>query len=197
MWVSGACDDAFTCHPVTEVATSTDSILNQFTGLQSIPTPMVFDSHGNMFEGKGNSVYQISTSTGAIIHTYTASGEISDVAGLAIDSHDNLFVSDDSNAKYNPTRHHHRLGSPYLYRLRILVIAEAIAFDPSGNLFVLDSGNSNVVEIATTTDTVTKTYTGSGAITAPQSIAFDSAGNLFVSDYDFTFLIPLLSMFIS
>jgi DNA-binding beta-propeller fold protein YncE len=53
------------------------------------------------------------------------------------------------------------LAAP-LFAHAALVGPVVVAFDPQGNLFVADQANGNVVEIATSTDVIIKTYTGSG-----------------------------------
>jgi sugar lactone lactonase YvrE len=58
-----------------------------------------------------------------------------------------------------------------------------IVFDPSGNVFVVDTGNNRIVEVSAQGVASVVTITGlSPSLSSPSAIATDTAGNLYIAD---------------
>ena len=132
------------------------------------PSAVAIDASGNVdvLDQATNTVRRISTSTGAL--TVLAGN----AAGLSGYSGDNGQAI---NAKLNQPA--------------------GMAFDPSGNLFIADTGNQRIRRVDASTGIITTVagtgnagYTGDGALAMaaqlshPAAVASDSQGNLFIAD---------------
>jgi sugar lactone lactonase YvrE len=130
----------------------------------------------NLFVGDGREfvIYEL-TPSGA--KSTFASG-LHNVAGLAFDSSNNLFVADnDGNIsgniyKFTPNGASSTFASG-------TTGANGLAFDTAGNLFVGNYGNGTIYKY--TPGGVPSTF-ATGLGNGPVGLAFDNAGNLFVSD---------------
>ena len=138
-----------------------------------------------------------------------AKANMSGPEGIAFD-HGNLWVADTDNSRIlefaqpfsNGEEASQVIGAPTFKSFNgnetqsTVTLPEAIAFDPSGNLWVADSGNSRVLEFATPFSNGENAsrligqysyfYGGPNATQTqlgyPDGLAFDSSGNLWVAD---------------
>ncbi|HEY9723321.1 MAG TPA: IPT/TIG domain-containing protein [Oscillatoriaceae cyanobacterium] len=180
------------------------------------------DSQGNVFVvDHGNNTIREITSTG-VVSTFAGNGtaghqdgsgttaEFSDPWGLAIDSNDNLYVTErgvaagttpvgnDDIRKITPQRVVSTLaggtegsangtGSAAQFNTPLGIVA-----DSQGNLYVSDNGNSLIRKV--TSAGVVSTFAGTGqtqpqdglgtagSVGYPTGLAMDASGNLFVED---------------
>ena len=182
------------------------------------PAGIALDSATNIYvSDSGNSTIRIVTLAGQVTTIagqagVTGSGnavgtnaQFFHPLGLAVDSATNLYVADSGNhlvRKITPAHAVSTLaGSPGVFGFvnatgpnALFYQPEAVAVDPSGNVYVADTGNAMIRKI--TSGGAVSTYAGSagtlGSTDAmgtnalfyqPDGIAIDGSGNLFVSDY--------------
>jgi hypothetical protein len=152
--------------------------ISALTGMTYPISALAFDSHGNLFVGDVFHVNEFAP--GAT--TPTASLDIGQNGGvaLAFDQSGDLYVIEDntsnhvyefSNGATTPTATLTGLDDP-----------DDLAFDPSGNLYVLNQGNDTVSEFAPRSTTPTATLSG---LIDPGGMAFDSHGDLYVTNDDY------------
>jgi len=144
-------------------------------------------------------------------NTVATSTELNLPNGVAFDSSGNLWVADQNNNRvleYKAPFSTHEAASLVIGQTSFTGGGTAttstglsgpadIAFDSGGNLWVVDMGNSRVLEYKTpfsTGETATLVigqpsftssdfaYTNSTALSYPTGLSFDSAGNLWVAD---------------
>lgn len=175
-----------------------------------IPGDVAFDSFGDM--------YILETSNGAVRKLFRSSNMIitfaqgfSGLKGIAIDSNNNVFVSNANNIyKINTSGRftvyagtNSSIGGPtYTYGAPVEGHASSvyfssitgIAFDSSGNLFVCDTGynmirkidsSGHVSNFAGNRNASTSTFIGgyrTNVQVSPSYCAFDSIGNMYVTE---------------
>jgi uncharacterized protein (TIGR03437 family) len=184
----------------------------------NLTTGVALDQLGNLYiaDGLNGRVREVSTS--GIINTVAGGGAppgtgdggmatsayLVNPQGVAVDSAGNLYIAD---AGANRVRKVSTGGiittvagngtQGFSGDASLAINAElsdptCIVVDGSGNLYILDSGNERIREVAT--NGIITTLAGGGGSTddgvpsyqawiAPSSIAVDSAGNLFISDF--------------
>ena len=137
------------------------------------------DASGNVyyttFNTNNNGVYKVAVGSG--IPTQLIGG-LSLGDGVAIDGAGNVFYTD-----YNAGTVNELLGgsgTPILIATE--PSPEGLAFDAQGNLYVVVSGNQNVVKLLAGSFAPSTTY-GTG-LAHPQSVAVDAAGNVYITDRD-------------
>jgi sugar lactone lactonase YvrE len=186
------------------------------------PWATVMDSSGNLYisDTGNNQVRRVDAKTGTIttivgtgIAGYSgdngpaSSAQISNPAGLAMDSAGNLYIADSGNSlvrmvaagtgiitTYAGNAHAYTLGdggpatSAYLYH------PTGIALDSAGNLYIATLAN-RIRKVTASTGIIT-TVAGNGMagywgdtgsatnaeLSSPEGIAVDSAGNLYIAD---------------
>jgi trimeric autotransporter adhesin len=183
---------------------------------------LTFDNDGNLFiaDPGNNRIRKLATGTG-LITTFAGNGtagyagdngpatnaELQAPCGEAIDSAGNLFIADSGNnvirkvtpagvittvAGNNTTGYS---GDNGLATSASLYTPTAVLVDSSGNLFIADSRNNRVREVAAATGVITTIagtgtsgYTGdngsatNATLNLPQSVVEDSIGNLYIAD---------------
>jgi hypothetical protein len=155
----------------------------------------VVDSHNfrvQIFDSSGNYISQIGTTGVSGTGNYLF-GSYS-MAGIAIDSSDNIFVADTKNnriQKYDSSR-------SYLSTIGTTGVSgtgdyefndpQGISIDPSGNLFVMDAYNHRVQQFDSsgtyllTIGTTGVTGTSNNQFYYASSVETDAIGSLYVSD---------------
>jgi uncharacterized protein YjiK len=179
-------------------------------GLNS-PTSVVKDSSGNYFVVENAScIIRKVTSTGSLsvfagainvcgtVNGTGASANFNYPTNIAIDSTNNLFVSDNSGhaiRKITPagvvTTLAGTAGVPYISASFAGPMATAI--DSTGNIFVADSENHTIRKISTTG--IVTTFAGTNGLTGnangvgtaasfnyPKALAIDGSNNIYVAD---------------
>jgi hypothetical protein len=147
------------------------------------PRDVAVDGSGNIF---------IADSFNCVIRKVTAAtGIISTVAGTPPDSSGNYFCKFSGDG--GPAT------SAELNLMASVTPAGGVAVDGSGDIFIADSGNDAIREVAAATGTITTVaggpdmrFTGGGdggpatsaTLSTPYGVAVDAAGNIFISDTD-------------
>jgi sugar lactone lactonase YvrE len=184
------------------------------------PTSVAFDREGNLYvaDSSGcririvNSQGTISTFAGTGICGFSGDGGkatsamLSTVFQIAFDANGSLFVADNGNSRIrvvspsgvistvagNGTLGYSGDGGPA--QAAALSAPAGLAVDPSGNLYIADTGN-HVIRLVDTSGTIhtiagngTAGFSGDGgpALSAqlnnPQSVAVDAGGNYYIGD---------------
>jgi DNA-binding beta-propeller fold protein YncE len=143
--------------------------------LNGITTDAAGNVYYTTFNTNNNGVYKVAAGSG--ITTLLVGGlQLGD--GVAIDGAGNVFYTD-----YNAGTVNELLGGT---GTPILIATEpnpeGLAFDAQGNLYVVVSGNLNVVKLLAGSFTPSTTY-GTG-LAHPQSVAVDASGNVYITDRD-------------
>jgi hypothetical protein len=164
-------------------------------GGMDLPTAMAFDSKGNAWVasyfsmltelpalGGGGSVQQIASSPAALNESY----------GLAIDGSDNIWVANEqtansinngngSVAKFSNTGQ--LLSGANGYSSGGVFFPQGLAADTTGNVWVVDYGDSLVSLLSTSGSAVNGTTAwGSGKLSLPVAVAVDASHNAWVAN---------------
>lgn len=158
---------------------------------------------GLLLTGCGSSGQGISSIT-------SATGNLSNSRGLAVDSSRNVFIADSGHHVIREADRSTGLltsiagtlssngysGDGGLATNAKLNFPQGVAMDSAGNLFIADTGNNVIRKIVLSTGVITTVagtagaggYSGDGGLATsaklnnPQSVAVDSSGNLYVAD---------------
>lgn len=185
-------------------------------------TSIAVDLNGNVYIGEyAGDVRKVTTD--GIIHTIAGTGnsgfggdngpaiqaQLYNPAGLAVDSHGNLYISDSNNNRIRkvttdgiihtvagngqaPAFGQTSSGDGGPAAVAQLNRPSRIALDPAGNLYITETQNQRVRKVAAKTGIIT-TFAGGGldpsegvpATSAPMfpvGVAADSAGNVYIAD---------------
>jgi uncharacterized protein (TIGR03437 family) len=184
------------------------------------PTALVLDSAGNLYFADSSSQRVRVITTGGIISTIAGNGltaysgdggaatsaSLNFPLGIARDTAGNVYVADTGNnavRKITPggvistvagTGHAGFSGDSGLAAAAQLNLPSDVAFDPSGNLYIADSGNNRIRKVDTTGVITTVAGTGSSsfsgdtgsainaALNHPWGLAIDTKGDVFIAD---------------
>lgn len=187
------------------------------------PESIAVDSAGNIYipDSSNGVVRKVAASTG-IITTIAGNGtqgysgdsgpatsaELNTPMAVAVDASGNVYIADYQNNRIRKVTVSTGVittvagtgtsgytgdgGSPFSAEISYPL---GVAFDSTGNLYIADSGNNVVREIAASSGNITTVagnhlfgYSGDGNLAAsaemnnPSSIAVDSSGNLYIAD---------------
>jgi sugar lactone lactonase YvrE len=178
---------------VLEVPVGTMTPVALGSGLSG-PTGVAVDGAGNVYVADtGNSqIVEIPVVNGSLntpaqatlisSSTTVAGSELSEPAGIAVDSLGNLYIADAGNKRvvYLPY-----VGS-WDFSLALTLGSgmsspSAIAVDASGNVYVADADNGNIYELTAPLSAGVQVTVASG-YSAPSALAVDASGALFVVD---------------
>ena len=143
------------------------------TGLTN-PDAMAFDPSGNLYIVNENGTTVSKFAPGATTPTATLTG-LDNCVALVVDGGGNVYVANQMNftvSKFAPGA-----TTPTATLSGGLSLPAALAFDPSGNLYVL--ANTTVSKFAPGAITPSAVLTDSAQ---PECLAFDPSGNLFVGN---------------
>ena len=187
------------------------------------PCGIALDAAGNIyFSDQGNHrVRKITIATGNISSvagngagTYGSDGvaatstSINNPAGIVLDGANNIYIADRDNNRIRKVTAATGListiagtgtagfsGDAAAAVAATLNMPQAVAFDPSGNLYIADGGNNRIRKITTASGNIntvagngTVTYGGEGVsalatgFNTPMDVAFDASGNYYVAD---------------
>ena len=142
-------------------------------------------TYGSAIDGAGNA-YVADQANGQVVKIAAGTlqqsvivSQLSAPTSVALDGAGNLFIAESSGVVMVPNENG-TLNPADMVTLQIagLGVAQGIAEDGSGNLYVADSGTGKVIEVQAGTGTVVTWATG---LTNPHGVAVDSAGNVYVS----------------
>jgi hypothetical protein len=186
----------------------------------NLPMAIAIDKAGNVYiADERNGAIRMVDKAGTI-HTIAGDGTfsyggdggpatkayLSNVAGLAIDANDNIYIADESNNRIRKVDKKGRIttiagsgkmgysGNGHAATLAALYYPIGVAVDAAGNVYFADAGNHAVRCITTNgaINTIAGTgaagYTGDGSAAAaarlhhPTGLAIDAAGDLYIAD---------------
>ena len=188
-----------------------------------LPSGMAFDATGNLYiaDTANNRIREVAAATGVVTTIagdgtagYSGDGgpaahaQLSGPAALATDSKGNLYIADTGNSAIRKldirtgdlstvagTGVLGFSGDSASAKAAQLNRPEGITLDPQGNLFISDTGNQRIREVAATTGIIstiagsqTQGYSGDGGpssraeLNAPYATAIDASGNLYIAD---------------
>jgi hypothetical protein len=152
---------------------SGDVVQVSINGL-GVPQGIALDGNGNLYVTDSSNGDVLRVPAGAGLPVTVASGLINPHA-VAVDPAGDVYVASDNQVSEYPAGGGTAipLGSGYNS-------PHGIAVDASGTVYVADTGNSQILEVATGGGS--QSVLAVAGITAPHGVAVDSAGNLFVSD---------------
>ncbi len=142
-------------------------------------------TYGSAIDGAGNA-YVADQANGQVVKIAAGTlqqsvivSQLSAPTSVALDGAGNLFIAESSGVVMVPNENG-TLNPADMVTLQIagLGVAQGIAEDGNGNLYVADSGTGKVIEVQAGTGTVVTWATG---LTNPHGVAVDSAGNVYVS----------------
>ena len=189
------------------------------------PSGIVLDAFGNVYiaDAGTDRIRKVTTATGIIttvagtgVYGYNGdnisatSATLGHPSGVALDALGNLYIADQSNDRIRKVTAATGListvagtGTPGYNGDNIAATSAAlsaplsVAFDSSGNLYVVEQLNHRVRKVAATTGVITtvagsvsSNSSGDGAaalnarLNSPQDVTVDSTGNLYVADQD-------------
>jgi sugar lactone lactonase YvrE len=161
-----------------------DGVVSTFlsSGL-SYPVGLAFDSGGNLYVANGGSNGYgpiIKVTPNGTVSTLTS---LADMNGLAIDSSNNLYVTDEI---HNMVQEISPSGVVSTFVGRELYDPYGMVFDSSGNIYVANAisginGPSTCPVSKITPGGVVSTF--ASGFSQPSGLAMDGSGNLYVSDY--------------
>jgi sugar lactone lactonase YvrE len=193
------------------------------------PTDVVKDSNGNIYISDYNNcvIREVVASTGDI-HTVVGGtdnnrfgcgfedgslsvGKINGVYAMDVDSNNNLYLADSSNARVREVNFSagtittiagngiagYKGDGGAATSAELSTALYGLAVDSAGDVYILDTNNLRVREVAASTGNIqtvagngTAGYQGDGvpatdtALYYPEGIAIDAAGDLLIADYD-------------
>ncbi len=151
------------------------------------PTALAVDSSNHLYiaDETQEAIYKIVSGTATALNI-TIPGHIPlQPVGLLADSSGNVYFANDNNRvyEYNATTGNTGVfattslnGGAWEFSTGPFPIG--MGLDPAGNLYVMDSGSSNLIEITSTT----KFRLALSSASTPTGLAISSIGNLYVSD---------------
>ena len=166
---------------------STNVITTSGLSLPNSPTALAFDSTGNLFIGAGGGVIRKMTPDGTVSYfsqSFLGTGSLNGVNGLAFNSSGKLFASITTSV-YSGLVSFNADGSTNVITTSGLSLPSkptALAFDPTGNLFIGTAGGT--IRQMTPDGTVSmfsQSFIGTGSYTGVNGLAFNSSGKLFAS----------------
>ena len=197
--VAGSMAIVLTTATAANAATLTPVVQNQ-PGVVDV----AFDAAGNLyFSTNTGAVDVLPDTTGTLFGTSVTAGVVSplettlkNVPGIAFDPAGNLYMTDTDAGTVSvlSATGGTLFGTPVApdtvtTLLSGLIGPVGIAFDPAGNLYVVNNGGVSVYP--KTSGTIFGQPVSVGALTTvasgfsfPAFLAFDPAGNLYISDYD-------------
>jgi len=160
------------------------------------PAGITFDASGNGYvlnynktnNGKGNEKDDAYVSqyggTGGTFASTIIQG-LGSATGIAIDASSNLYVAEGSYNGGNNTVAQYNTGGALAFSLSGTTNPEAVAVDGSGNIYVLDNTNKDVLKYSSTgsfLSTIIPTSGSGWTLSNPYAIYIDGAGRIYVGD---------------
>ena len=151
------------------------------------PTAIAIDPVGNIYVTDKSAPLKKFFSDGTLVKAW--SGPHSNTGGIAVDPAGKVLISfPDSHSVETYTIDGTR-GNPTLRGNGIsdgqFSFPTSVAFDPSGKIYVLDTGNNRIQKFDSDGKFITKLGsqgTGDGRFIRPSGLAVDSSGSIYVVD---------------
>jgi sugar lactone lactonase YvrE len=186
----------------------------------NLPTSLAFDASGNLYIGDLGNYCVRKITTAGIISTFAGTGtggysgdggqataaKLNQPSGIACDAFGNIYIADDFNYRVRKVTTSGIIttiagngttgfsGDGGQATAAELGLPGEVAFDASGNLYIVDSGNNRIRKVTTTgiISTIVGNGTGGfsgdgGSATAaelhtPYGLTVDAGGNLYIAD---------------
>ncbi len=187
------------------------------------PSGIAFDQAGNLYiaDTENNRIREVAASTGVITTIagdgnagYSGDGglatlaQVSHPAAVAADGKGNIYIADSGNAAIRKVDAHTGVittvagtgiigfsGDNAAATSARLNDPQGVSVDPTGNLFIADTSNQRVREVAAHTGIISTIagdgnpgYSGNGGpssraeLNNPYAVAIDGSGNLYIAD---------------
>ena len=175
-------------------------------GQMSAPSGVAVDTAGNIYVADtANNQIEEFTSLGLFVRALTAGGSTASApgfamnhpSGVAVDSSGNIYVADTGNNQVEKLSPDGTLLATFSAAgfvpgggsaARKMKSPAAVAIDATGDIFVADRGDNQIVELSST-GTFLKAFTATGLGSGPQAVmngpsgvALDANGNIYVAD---------------
>ena len=177
--------------------------------LLSNPTAVTMAPNGDIYiADTGNNMIRMVGAESGVIRSVTVPGMLSTPKGIAFDITGNLYIADTGNSVIREVNRYTnfytvlagtagttgKTGDSGAATSALLSGPTGIAFDAAGNIYIADTGNSEVRKITVATGIIT-TVAGNGSqgstgdgglatsatLNAPSQIAVDAAGNIYIA----------------
>ncbi len=166
---------------------STNVITTSGLSLPNSPTALAFDSTGNLFIGTAGGTIRQMTPDGTVSYfsqSFLGAGSLNGVNGLAFNSSGKLFASITTSV-YSGLVSFNADGSTNAITTSGVSLPSqptALAFDPTGNLFVGSAqGGIRKMTPDGTVSMFSQSFGGTGSLNGVNGLAFNSSGTLFAS----------------
>jgi len=177
----------------------------------NLPFGITLDSKGNLYIGDQLN-YRVREVSAGTISTVAGDGtsgysgdaasaidaEVSVVAGVVMDSSNNLYIADNDNCVIrkvaggnittyvgNDTNYNILCGGTGDHGLATAAELDhptGLAVDAAGDLYIVDTNNDRIRVVNAVTLDITSLSTGNFILNAPKGIAVDAAGDVYIAD---------------
>ena len=148
------------------------------------PTGVAFDSLGSLYIASSatiSTVVQLNANYNVQSVYNTSNPTFGGYIRIALDSSDNLYVSDSTRQRVVKMDAGNNVLAIYNTTNPTLKNIQGVAVDASGNLYIADFSNDRVVKMGAGNNVLMVYNSSSPPLTRPTDVAVDSSGNVFIS----------------
>jgi serine/threonine-protein kinase len=150
------------------------------------PSGVAFDSSGKLYIAScatASKVVKLDASSNVESVYNTSNPPFGTVIQIALDSADNLYVSDTTRLRVVKIDAGNNVLAVYNTTNPRLLLPRGVAVDASGNLYIADYMNNRVVKMGGDNNVLMVYNSNTPRLTGPSAVAVDSSGNVFISAY--------------